>query len=37
METVISQVAEAVSHLAETVQETSTLAVQLNDLADKLS
>lgn len=37
IEKVIFQVAEAVSHLAETVQETSTLAVQLNDLADKLS
>jgi len=37
MEMIIAQVAEAVSHLAETVQETSTLAVKLNDLADKLS
>jgi methyl-accepting chemotaxis protein len=34
---VIAQVAEAVSHLAGTVQETSSLAVQLNDFADKLS
>ncbi|MDR3588616.1 MAG: methyl-accepting chemotaxis protein [Negativicutes bacterium] len=37
IEKVIAQVAEAVSHLADTVQETSTLAVQLNGLADKLS
>jgi len=37
MEMVIAQVAEAVGHLADTVQETSALAVQLNDLADKLS
>lgn len=37
IEKVIAQVAEAVSHLAETVQGTSTLAVQLNTLADELS
>lgn len=37
MEMVIAQVAAAVGHLADTVQETSALAVQLNNLADKLS
>lgn len=37
IERVIAQVAEAVSHLAETVQETSSLAIQLNGFADKLS
>lgn len=37
LEMVIAQVAEAVGHLANTVQETSALAVQLNNLADKLS
>lgn len=37
IEKVTGQVAEAVSHLATTVQETNNLAVQLNTLADKLS